>query len=331
MWNHPNAPAIGGPWNHIAPQPYPHGSQVDPWAQTWVRPIGGPPGSHPPAVMPPPGMRLPAPGYPSMAAPRGNSPRKWVLVGGAAAAAVALTVGAGLLIAVADKSSAPAGTTTVSESPTPAPAAPTMQTPTATQAPVVPIDALPGLLLDPAAVNAIEGTSGMEIRPDPNAGSGSGFSDIKTDRPECQGLQHPAMVAALQGSGWISAQTQVLREPAEDWKHLVSNAVVNFPTAQLAGDYATAQAQAWARCAGKSLTSTAAGEQPVTWTVGSTSNRDGTVSVLLTQEGAAGWGCQRAMAVRDNIVIDTRSCGFNRTDQAVAIATKIADRVHVPS
>lgn len=331
MWSHPNAPAIGGTWpNHVAPQPYPQGSQVDPWAQTWVRPAGGPPSGPPPAVLPPPGMPFPTPGYPAMAAPRGKSPSKWVLAGSVAAAA-AVMAGAGLLIAVADKSSAPAGTTTVSESPTPVPAAPTMQTPTPTQAPVVPIDALPGLLLEPAVVNAIEGTTGMEIRPDPHAGSGSGFSDIKTDRPECQGIQHPAMVAALQGSGWISAQTQVLREPVEDWKHLVSNAVVNFPTAQLASDYAAGQAQAWARCAGKPLTSNAIGEAPVTWTVGPTSDRDGTVSVLLAQEGAAGWGCQRAMTVRNNVVIDTRSCGFNRTDQAVAIATKIADRVHVPS
>jgi hypothetical protein len=244
------------------------------------------------------------------------------------AAVAVVTACTGVLIAVASTSNAPAGTTTVTESagPTPSPSATT----TAAPAAVVPIDALPGLLLDPATVNGIEGASGMVIRPDPNAGNGSGFADIRTDRPECLGIAHPAMLAALQGSGWIAAQTQVLREPSDYWKHLVSNAVIDFPSVQLANDYAAKQAEAWARCTGKPLTANAIGEGPVTWSVGPTTNRDGIASVVLTQEGAAGWACQRAMTVRDNIVVDARSCGFNRSEQAVTIATKIAERVHAP-
>jgi hypothetical protein len=268
----------------------------------------------------------PVPGYPPMSPPPGNPRRRWVLIGSITAAVAAVTVGTGLLIAVADRSNSPAGTTTVS--------APDSPPPTTTNAPttqsVVPIDALPGLLLDPAVVNGIEGTSNMVARPDPNAGSGSGFADLPTDRPECQGIQHPAVLAALQGSGWIAAQTQVLREPTDDWKHLVSNAVVDFPSAQLASDYAAKQAEAWARCAGKSLTTNATGEGSVTWSVGPTSNSNGTLSVVLTQEGAVGWGCQRALTVVNNIVVDARSCGFNRTDQATTISTRIAERIHTP-
>jgi serine/threonine kinase PknH len=348
MSSHPNSPTPGGQALPISLglQAYPQGDRVDPWAQTWVRPVGTPVGPLRvgPAALPPrapgfPGHTLagmppqavmagwPVPGYAPMSPGAGNPRRRWALIGGVTAAVVAVTVGTGLLIAVADRSNSPAGTTTVStpDSPSPptTPNAPTSQS-------VVPIDALPGLLLDPAAVNAIEGTSNMVVRPDTKAGSGSAFADLPTDRPECQGVQHPAVLGALQGSGWIAAQTQVLREPTDDWKHLVSNAVVDFPTAQLASDYAAKQAEAWGRCSGKALTTNVTGEGPVTWSVGPTRNRNGMLSVVLIQEGAVGWGCERALTVRNNVVVDARSCGFNRTEEATTIATRIAERVHSP-
>ncbi|WP_156688823.1 sensor domain-containing protein [Mycobacterium sp. Marseille-P9652] len=341
MSSHPNTPAPGGRSlpNPVAPQGYPHGARVDPWAQTWVRPVGVPvvrppaaPGfpaaAHPPTAPRPAIAGWPPHGYPPMGPPPRGTRRRWALIGGVTAVVALVTAGTGVFIAVADRSTGPAGTTSVSEPPSAPPPAPTSA---ATPPSVVPIDALPGLLLDPAVVNGIEGTTAMVVRPDPNAGSGSGFADLPSNRPECKGVQHPAMVSALQGSGWIAAQTQVLSEPNDDWKHLVSNAVVDFPSAQLATDYAARQAEAWGRCAGKPLTTNAAGEGPVTWSVGPTSDRNGVVSVVLTQEGAVGWGCQRALTARNNIVVDARSCGFNRTDQAVTVATKIAERVHAPN
>lgn len=272
--------------------------------------------------------RLPAaPGWPpanyTPMARRGNPRGKWAAIG-VAAGAVTITVGAVVIAATGDKSdvlpdniahapSVAGAPSTAATNPTPAPP------------PLVAIDALPGLLLDPAVVNNIEGTTNVALDPDPNGGNA--FQDVQTDRPECQGIEHPAMLSSLQGSGWMAAHSQVLHEPGRDWNHLITNAVINFPNPLLANDFATKQAQAWARCAGRTLTASAPGEAPNTWSVGTTSNHNGMLSVLLTQEGDPRWGCQRALTARNNIVVDTRSCGLHRTDQALAIATKIADRI----
>lgn len=272
--------------------------------------------------------RLPAaPGWPpanyTPMARRGNPRGKWAVIGAAAGVAT-IALGAVVILATGDKSGA--GADTITHAP-PIAAAPSSAAtnPTQTPPPIVTIDALPGLLPDPAVVNNIEGTTSIVLDPDPNGGNA--FQDIQTDRPECQGIEHPAMLATLQGSGWMAAHSQVLHEPGKDWNHLITNAVINFPNPRLANDFATKQAQAWARCDGRTLTGNAPSEAPITWSVGTTTNHNGMLSVLLTQEGDPRWGCQRALTTRNNIVVDTRSCGLQRTDQAVAIATKIADRI----
>lgn len=329
----PPAPAVGQPIGGARPQHFP----TNQWAPAW-RPAGAlaDNANDPTVVLPrrrlggfavnPPAPPLPgAPTWPPVGyppAPRGNARRKWALIGGAAAGAVTIALCAGVIIATAGGSQTP-------DSLTPAPSAPPSPTSTTSvrpaPGPVVSIDLLPGLLPDPAVINSIEGATNIAVVPDPKAGNV--FADISTDRPECQGIEHPALMATLQGSGWIAAQTQVLRDPGDNWQHLVTNAVIDYSSAQAANDFAARQAQAWAKCDGKSLTSTAPGQETLTWSVGTTANRNGTLSVLLTQEGSGGWGCQRALTARNNIVVDVRSCGLDRTDQAIAIATKIADRI----
>lgn len=273
-------------------------------------------------------LRLPAaPGWPPATytpmTQRGNPWGKWAVIG-AAAGTMTIALGAVVILATGDKSGVPGEN--IAQAPSVAFAPSTAATnPTQTPPPIVAIDALPGLLPDPAVVNNIEGTTNIVLDPDPKGGNA--FQDIQTDRPECQGIEHPAMLATLQGSGWMAAHSQVLHEPGNYWNHLITNAVIHFPIPRLANDFATKQAQAWARCGVRTLTSNAPGEAPNTWSVGTTTNHNGMLSVLLTHEGDPRWGCQRALTARNNIVVDTRSCGLHRTDQALAIATKIADRI----
>ena len=63
--------------------------------------------------------------------------------------------------------------------------------------------------------------------------------------------------------------------------------------------------------------------------VGEISNADGTLSVNATlQEAAApGWGCGRALAHQNNIVIDVNTCSADPADSAVRIAKQLADKV----
>ncbi|WP_197508720.1 sensor domain-containing protein [Mycobacterium sp. 1081908.1] len=259
----------------------------------------------------------PGPAYPPPTERRDDR-RKWAWIGGVTAAVVAVTVCTGLIAVASEPDPAPGRSAAG-----PAPDSPSVSiAPSqAPPAPIVPLEALPRLLLDAGIVNSIEGATDIRAIPDPHADSP--FSELSSDRPDCEGIQHPALTEALRGSGYLGVQTQFLRGDG----HLVSQAVVDYPSAESATKFAAQQAESWGKCDGKPLTLTTPAEGSVTFTVGTVTNRDGMLSVVFTQEGARGWACQRALTARNNVVIDTRSCGFNRTDQAVTEAARMADRV----
>jgi hypothetical protein len=234
------------------------------------------------------------------------------------AAVVAVTVCAGLIAAESGSDTTPVRP---AGSPPPNFPSPLVEPSQAPPAPTVPLDALPGLLLDPATVNNIEGAADIRLIPDPN--EDSAFAELSTDRPECEGIQHPALTEALHGTGYLTAQTQALRGE----HHLVAQAVIDYPNAAAATKFAAQQAENWTKCNGKPITLTSPAEGSINFAVGTVTNSNGMLTVLFTQEGARGWACQRALTTRNNIVIDTRSCGFHRTDQAITAAAKIADRV----
>jgi hypothetical protein len=195
--------------------------------------------------------------------------------------------------------------------------------------PIVPMDALAGLLPDAATVNRIEGTTDItqQFGDDPLIPF-----DVTTNRPECGSIEAPANKTALQGSRYLAVQTQFLRDGhggvGDEYKHHISNALIYYPTAEAAAAYAAKQAAAWPACTGKSLTAHAAGDPELTiWWPGPVTNHDGILSVINAEEGGAGWACQRALTARNNVVIDTRICITNPTDQAIRFATSIADRV----
>jgi serine/threonine kinase PknH len=319
-----------------ATHPGPRSSQPNSWAPMWARPTGAAPDNSgdvtqvlarriPPAATYPPAPALPPPGmegwpraaYPPPARPRGTRARTWAWIGGATAAVVAAIVCAGLIATETRSATTPAYP----------PASPPPHVPTAViepteapPAPTVPLDALSGLLLDVGTVNTIEHATDIRLLSDP---SDSAFVELSSDRPECEGIQHPAMTEALRASGYLGAQTQSLR----DDNHIVAQAVIDYPSAAAATTFAAKQAQNWTKCNGKPITLTTPADGSVTFTVGAVTNRDGMLTVLFTQEGARGWACQRALTTRNNIVVDTRSCGFNRTDQAITAAARMADRV----
>jgi serine/threonine kinase PknH len=268
----------------------------------------------PPLVM----TGWPGPGYPPPPQrPRGSGQRIWIVIGCiAAAATVVLCVGIGVnLAAVSGPDATPHLSAPSSPSPTSIP--PTETAP----APTVPLGDLPGLLLDAGTVNDIEGAT--DIRPVADFRPGSPWGELSTDRTECMGIAHPALIDALRGTGYVGVQTQALR----DDHHIIAQAVIDYPSAAAAASFAATQAENWTKCDGKTMTLTTPADGSITFAVGTVANHDGMLTVLFTQEGAEGWACQRALTTRNNIVIDTRSCGMARTDQATTEATRIADHV----
>lgn len=279
----------------------------------------GPPGA-PPA---PPGMPVwgPSPGYrPSFAPERPRRRPTWARIAIGAAVVVAM-VGAGLMINAA---SSPDDSSTLM--PAPATSAAPVDPGPAPQAPTVPLSALPGLMLDVATINSIEGTTDIGPPPGDNGKDDYAYSGVSTDRPECSEVHTPALDSELDNSGWIGVRTQSLQD-RDGARHRNHSAAIYFATAKATNDFAAKQAQAWPKCSGATLHLTERGHPSSIWTAGTVTNHDGMLSITNTQEGGGGWQCQRALAARNNIVIDVRSCGENRTDQAITIATKMAERV----
>jgi hypothetical protein len=100
--------------------------------------------------------------------------------------------------------------------------------------------------------------------------------------------------------------------------------VVLFPLVETAGDFFEASAQQWPAC--HQYSHLQSGSQ---WSVGQISNANGTLSTTATELNASppGWGCGRALALKNNVIIDINTCSANPADSAVKIANQIAANV----
>jgi hypothetical protein len=177
-----------------------------------------------------------------------------------------------------------------------------------------------GFLLSPDQVNVAMGATGMTITQTHTSMS----DDSATMAPrECLAIDGSAQAQVYAGSGYTAERDQTLHD-GDSFTHYVEQAVVYFPSAKLAGDFFTASAQQWPAC--HQYTHTQTNSQ---WAVGPISNRNGTLSTTAIQLNpkAAGWGCGRALAIRNNVVIDVNTCSANPADSALNIANQIAAKV----
>ena len=196
----------------------------------------------------------------------------------------------------------------------------TMSTTTTKAPPPVAESALKGFLLAPEQINAAMGATEMKVTKSLIAMS----DDSATMAPkECLAIDGSAQAPIYGGSGYTAELDQTLQD-GENFAHYVEQAVVYFPSAKLAGDFFTASAQQWPAC--HQYTHTQTNSQ---WNVAPISNANGILSTTATELNAKapGWGCGRALAVRNNVVIDVNTCSPNPTDSAVNIANQIAAKV----
>ena len=196
----------------------------------------------------------------------------------------------------------------------------TRSTTTTTTAPPLADTALPGLLLSPEQVNTAMGATEMTVTKTHFAMS----DDSATMEPrECLAIDGSAQAQVYAGSGYTAERDQTLQE-GDNFTHYVQQAVVLFPSAKQAGAFFTASAQQWPAC--RQYTHTQSGSL---WAVGPISNTNGTLSTTATQQNAnaPGWGCGRALAAKNNVIIDVNTCSANPADSAVIIANQIAAKV----
>ena len=196
----------------------------------------------------------------------------------------------------------------------------TRSTTTTTIAPPLADTALPALLLSLEQVNTAMGATDMRVMD-----SGVAMSDASaTMKPkECLAIDGSVQAQVYAGSGYSAEREQTLQE-GDNFTHYVQQAVVLFPSAKQAGAFFTASAQQWPACRQYTHTQTNS-----LWAVGPISNTNGTLSTTATQQNAKapGWGCGRALAIKNNVVIDVNTCSANPTDSALNIANQIAAKV----
>ena len=179
---------------------------------------------------------------------------------------------------------------------------------------------LAGLLLSPEQVNVAMGAAGMTVT---NNQTSMSDNSATMAPQECLVIDGAAEAPVYANSGYWAERDQSLND-GDNFTHYLKQAVVLFPTAEKAGVFFDASAQQWPAC--RQYTHTQSESQ---WSVGQISAANGTLSTTATQLNASapGWSCERALALRNNVVIDINTCSANATDSALKIANQIAANV----
>jgi hypothetical protein len=179
---------------------------------------------------------------------------------------------------------------------------------------------LGGLLLSPEQVNVAMGTAGMTVT---NTQTSMSDNSATMAPQECLAIDGAAEAPVYADSGYWAERDQSLNN-GDNFTHYLKQAVVLFPTIEKAGVFFDASAQQWPAC--RQYTHTQSESQ---WSVGQISNANGTLSTIATQQNASapGWGCGRALALRNNVMIDINTCSANPADSALKIADQIAANV----
>jgi serine/threonine-protein kinase len=149
-------------------------------------------------------------------------------------------------------------------------------------------------------------------------------SSPAVDLKECVSAELPAQYPVYKDSGWKAAVEQFMVPPGGVGSFAIQ-AVIAFPDAAAAQKLVGDQRETWTQCAGKTITSTT-NAQSVQQTFGSVESVDDN-TIALSNSRPAGWTCQRALGVRNNIVIDVMACRIGVIDQGVDILKQIATKI----
>lgn len=192
-------------------------------------------------------------------------------------------------------------------------------------APAVDEGVLDGSLVSADEVNSIMRATGMVV-----TATQYSFYDSGIVVPaQCLALAGTAKAQVYSGNGDTAMRAQILRaerrqDDGENFADQVSQAVVRFPSAARARDFFNTSAQQWAAC--DQFTDSYTDMQ---WTKGQLNTANGTLSAITVPQTTApsGWGCERALATANNVIIDVETCSANAVNSAVKIAHRIAAKL----
>ncbi|KUI29654.1 hypothetical protein AU196_04895 [Mycobacterium sp. IS-1742] len=179
---------------------------------------------------------------------------------------------------------------------------------------------LPGLLLAPDEASAVMGTTGMAVTLTESAMEDN--SAIMEPR-ECLAVDAAAEALVYEGSEYW-AERGVSMNNGDDFTHFLKQAVVLFPYREKAAAFFDRSVDQWPAC--RQFTHTQSG---YVYDVGQIVNEDHILSTtaIMQEAKAPGWGCGRALALRNNIIVDVNTCSANPADSAVRVAATIGEKV----
>lgn len=179
---------------------------------------------------------------------------------------------------------------------------------------------LPGLLLESEEASAVMGTIGLA--PTSTESAMPDNSGIMEPR-ECLAIDAAAEALAYEGSDYW-AERGVSMNNGDDFTHYLKQAVVLFPYREKAATFFEASVHQWPAC--RQYTHTQSGS---VWDVGKIVDEDHILSTtaMMQEAKAPGWGCGRALALRNNIIIDVNTCSSDPADSAVRVAAAIGENV----
>jgi hypothetical protein len=249
--------------------------------------------------------------------------------------AVAATIAAVTMLVVSCGSSNQRGTAS----------SPTTTTTTTQSKPPLAQAALANLLLTPAEVDSVLGVTGSQKAGSIDQLRDDNFSNMWPNGykfpDECLYVFGPAQTSSYAGSGNTAVQGETDRTfppPANDPDIEVDQVVVLFPSADQARAFFTTTSQRWPACANRQITTpggvisgpTDVSIPETVFKVGPVSNADGVLSYTVTTTASKGdtntsQNCQRALTVRNNVVIEAEIC--RNKDLAGGLAVNVANLI----
>ena len=190
------------------------------------------------------------------------------------------------------------------------------------QAPLIQPQQLDNLLLGVADVNTIGHATAMTLRAPTSKMERT--ESVLSD-PQCLGPYTSIQAQVYRGSNWTAVRGQMIddvQSPDTRNRQVLVQAVVGFRDADSARQFFTQAKPTWSACANRPITVDRPGHPPVTYDFGALNSTETTLSMVQTRHGGD-LACQRALGLVNNVIVETEWCGFNTTDQADQVITKI--------
>ena len=178
------------------------------------------------------------------------------------------------------------------------------------------------VLLDADEIDDVMGTSGSEVLDEGNAPDDT----IEANPPECHGVVYIAGEIEYASTNFTAMRWRIVG--AENVGAVVEM-VAQLPSVAKADEFIDEQTKAWKGCADEVINTKDKGGTSTTQDrVTAVRARPHTViaSTLPLSSGMP-WPCQHVLHAVSNVILDVSACGNNVSDQAEAIASKLADRV----